>query len=291
MKGIILAGGTGSRLYPLTHVVNKHLLPVYDKPMVYYPLSVLMLAGIREILIISSPSDLPQFQALLGDGADWGLSFEYAVQPTAGGIPQAFEIGRDFIGDSPVCLILGDNVFYGHGLMETLTRTVQEYDQGWVGGTIFGYHVRDPRRYGVAAFDAEGRLVDVVEKPEIPPSQLAITGLYFYDSSVTSRLDNLPENHKGESQVTDLNRNYLQQDQLRIISLGRGLGWFDVGTHRALQEAGSFIFAVQDRQSLQIACPEEIAYRRGYIDEAQLRALAKPLEHNDYGQYLLELLA
>jgi len=286
VKGIILAGGTGSRLYPLTLAVSKQLMPVYDKPLVYYPLSTLMLAGIREILVISTPRDLPLFERLFGDGAQWGLQFSYAAQPEPNGIAEAFLIGEEFIGDDGVALVLGDNVFYGHGLSERLQRTAARVS----GATIFGYWVRDPQRYGVVSFDDEGRAVDIVEKPEHPTSNYAVTGLYFYDNDVVDIARNLTPSARGELEITDVNRAYLDRGDLRVERLGRGTAWLDTGTHASLLEAAHFIEVVESRQGLKIACPEEIAYRMGYIDAEALRALAEPLASGAYGQYLLGLV-
>ena len=285
MKGIILAGGTGSRLYPLTHVVSKQLLPIYDKPLVYYPLSTLMLAGIREILIISTPSDLPRFEQLFGDGSRWGLDLRYAVQPNPEGLAQAFVIGREFVGSGPVALILGDNIFYGHGFGETL-REAASRDEG---ATIFGYYVRDPERYGVVEFEDGGRVVGLEEKPLKPRSHYAVTGLYFYDNQVLDVASNLEPSARGELEITDVNVEYLRRDQLRVEIMGRGMAWLDTGTHDSLLQAADFVKTLEERQGLKVACPEEIAYRMGYIDAEQVVRLAEPLKNNNYGQYLLEL--
>jgi glucose-1-phosphate thymidylyltransferase len=285
VKGLILAGGTGSRLYPLTHVVSKQLLPIYDKPLVYYPLSTLMLAGIREILIISTPSDLPRFEQLFGDGSRWGLDLRYAVQPNPEGLAQAFVIGREFVGSGPVALILGDNIFYGHGFGETL-REAASRDEG---ATIFGYYVRDPERYGVVEFEDGGKVVGLEEKPLKPRSHYVVTGLYFYDNQVLDVASNLEPSARGELEITDVNVEYLRRDQLRVEIMGRGMAWLDTGTHDSLLQAADFVKTIEERQGLKVACPEEIAYRMGYIDAEQVVRLAEPLKNNNYGQYLLEL--
>lgn len=286
MKGIILAGGSGTRLFPITRVVSKQLLPVYDKPMIYYPLSVLMLAGIRDILLISTPEDLPKFERLLGSGSRLGLTMRYAEQPRPEGLAQAFLIGKDFIGQEPVCLILGDNIFYGHRLSDILRESVK-IDGG---GLIFGYLVRDPQRYGVVEFDDEGRVVGIEEKPDQPKSSYAVPGLYMYSSDVVRIAEKLEPSPRGELEITDVNLAYLRRGQLRVELLGRGFAWLDTGTHEALQQAASYVEAIQDRQGLKIACVEEIAYRLGYIDEQRVRELAADMLKNDYGRYLMELI-
>ena len=286
MKGIILAGGSGTRLHPITRVVSKQLLPVYDKPMIYYPLSVLMLSGLRDILIISTPHDLPLFQELLGDGSRWGLKFSYAEQPRPEGLAQAFIIGSDFIGDDNVCMILGDNIFYGHGLPEKLTKAFSRKE----GATVFGYWVKDPERYGVATFDKEGRVVDIEEKPPHPRSNYAVTGLYFYDNRVVGIAAGLKPSARGELEITDVNRAYMKMGALYVEKLGRGLAWLDTGTHESLMQAGNFIQVIEERQGLKVSCVEEIAYHMGYIDASQLEELAKPLIKNGYGQYLMDIL-
>jgi len=286
MKGIVLAGGSGTRLYPVTQVMSKQLLPVYDKPMVYYPLSTLMLAGIRDIMVISTPQDTPRFQALLGDGKRWGLHLEYAVQPKPQGIAQAFLVGREFIGKERVALVLGDNIFHGHDLSELLKRaTARER-----GATVFAYPVNDPARYGVVEFDARGKPVGIEEKPAKPKSRYAVTGLYFYDQAVADVAAKLTPSARGELEITDLNRVYLERGELEVVPMGRGMAWLDTGTHEALLEAAHFIETIERRQGLKIACPEEIAYRMKFIDAAQLAALAKPLEASGYGEYLRRVL-
>jgi glucose-1-phosphate thymidylyltransferase len=284
-KGIILAGGSGTRLFPLTRSVSKQLMPVYDKPMIYYPLATLMLAGIREILIITTPADQEAFQNLLGNGAAWGLDISYAAQPSPDGLAQAFLIGREFIGRDPVALILGDNIFYGEGLPLRL-REISAQDQG---ATVFGYVVKDPERYGVVSFDETGRATEIEEKPQQPKSNFAVTGLYFYDNRVVDIARAVKPSERGELEITDVNRAYLHLDELRVVALGRGTAWLDTGTHEALLDAAIFIKVMEDRQGLKIACPEEIAFRMGYIDAEQLGALAQPLSKNSYGQYLQQV--
>ncbi len=285
-KGIILAGGSGTRLYPVTQAVSKQLLPVYDKPMIYYPLSTLMLAGIRDILVISTPQDTPRFQQLLGDGTQWGISIQYAVQPNPEGLAQAFIIGKDFIGQDPSALVLGDNIFYGHDFSGMLDRAQQHTD----GATIFAYAVTDPERYGVAEFDASGRVISLEEKPKNPRSRYAVTGLYFYDNQVCELAQNLKPSTRGELEITDLNRCYLNQRQLHVELMGRGFAWLDTGTHESLLEAAQYIQTVEKRQGLKIACPEEIAYRKGMISAADVEALAARMKNNGYGQYLYQIL-
>ncbi len=286
MKGIILAGGSGTRLYPITQVVSKQLLPVYDKPMIYYPLSTLMLAGIRDILVISTPQDAPRFEQILGDGTRWGLNITYAVQNAPEGIAQAFIIGDEFIGSGPCVLILGDNIFYGHDLAHALKAAAEKKKNA----TIFAYPVNDPQRYGVVEFDKSGKVLSIEEKPKAPNSRYAVTGLYFYDSGVVDIARGLKPSGRGELEITDVNREYMKQGRLDVVVMGRGIAWLDTGTHGALLEAAQFIETIEKRQGLKIACPEEIAYRMGYITDEQLEALAKPLRHNGYGQYLLRLL-
>jgi glucose-1-phosphate thymidylyltransferase len=286
-KGLILAGGSGTRLYPATGAVSKQLLPIYDKPMIYYPLSTLMLAGIREVLIISTPRDTPLFDALLGDGSAWGMQLRYAVQPHPGGLAQAYVVGREFVGNSPSVLILGDNVFYGNDLPDLLASAHARTE----GATVFAYHVQDPERYGVVEFSTEGRAISIEEKPADPKSDFAVTGLYFYDGTAVDRVDALKPSARGELEITDLNRTYLAEDRLHVEVMGRGMAWLDTGTHASLLEAGQFIEIIERRQGLKIACPEEIAYHRGWIDAAQLARLAEPFgSNNDYGRYLLSLL-
>ena len=286
MKGIILAGGSGTRLYPITRVVSKQLLPIYDKPMIYYPLSVLMLAGIREVLIISTPTDLPRFKEMLGDGQSLGMSFTYKVQPKPEGLAQAFLLGKEFIGNDSVCLVLGDNIFYGQGLATVLQRCAHLTE----GGIVFGYKVRDPKRYGVVEFSADKRVISIEEKPEQPKSKYAVTGLYFYDNDVVSVAEGLTPSARGELEITDLNNVYLQRGKLKVEFLGRGYAWLDTGTHESLLHASSFVQAIQERQGVLVACLEEIAYRMGYIDAAQVERLAKDMLKNDYGQYLMDMI-
>ena len=286
MKGIILAGGTGTRLYPLTLVTSKQLLPVYNKPMIYYPLSTLMLAGIRDILIISTPQDTPRFQQLLGDGSQWGLNLQYEVQPSPDGLAQAFLIGEKFLNGAPSALVLGDNIFYGHDFQPLLKKADARQD----GASVFAYHVQDPERYGVAEFDVDGKVLSLEEKPKQPKSNYAVTGLYFYDEQVVELAKQVKPSARGELEITDLNGMYLQQGKLNVELMGRGYAWLDTGTHDSLLEAGQFIATLQQRQGLKVACPEEIAYRQKWIDAAQLEKLGQALVKNGYGQYLLQVL-
>ena len=285
-KGIVLAGGVGSRLYPVTRAISKQLLPVYDKPMIYYPLSTLMLAGIRDILIISTPQDTPRFEQLLGDGLGWGLHLRYAVQPHPGGLAQAFVIGRDFIGNARCALVLGDNIFYGHDLPIRLAQATRRDP----GATIFAYHVQDPKRYGVVAFDAGGRVTGLEEKPANPKSNYAVTGLYFYDNQVVDIAAELKPSARGELEITDVNRSYLERGHLHVEIMGRGYAWLDTGTHESLLDASQFIATLENRQGLKVACPEEIAYRQRWIDATQLEKLARPMDQSAYGRYLQSLL-
>ncbi|MCX6075107.1 MAG: glucose-1-phosphate thymidylyltransferase RfbA [Campylobacterales bacterium] len=286
MKGIILAGGSGTRLYPITKGVSKQLVPIYDKPMIYYPLSVLMLAGITEVLVISTPKDLPRFEELLGDGSDIGMQFSYVVQPSPDGLAQAFLLGEEFIGDDDVCLVLGDNIFYGQGLTELLAKSV-ENARGENKATVFGYYVSDPERYGVAEFDESGSVISLEEKPEHPKSNYAVVGLYFYPNDVVKKAKEVKPSHRGELEITTLNQDYLHDTRLKVELMGRGYAWLDTGTHESLLEASQFIQTIENRQSLKVACIEEIAYEMGYISKEKLLELAEPLKKNQYGQYLI----
>ena len=287
MKGIVLAGGSGTRLYPITKGVSKQLIPIYDKPMIYYPLSVLMLAGIKEVLIISTPHDLPRFEELLGDGSDIGMKFTYIVQPSPDGLAQAFVLGEEFIGDDDVCLVLGDNIFYGHGLSSLLAQSVKNVQEDKK-ATVFGYYVKDPERYGVAAFDTDGNVTSIEEKPEKPESNYAVVGLYFYPNDVVQKAKNVKLSHRGEYEITSLNQEYLDEKRLKVELMGRGYAWLDTGTHESLIEASQFIQTIENRQALKVACLEEISYEMGYISKEKLLELAEPLKKNQYGQYLIQ---
>ena len=289
MKGIILAGGSGTRLYPLTKGVSKQLMPIYDKPMIYYPLSVLMLSGIREVLIISTPQDLPRFNYLLGSGSDIGMQFDYIAQPSPDGLAQAFILGKDFIGDDEVCLVLGDNIYYGHGMQEILSNAVESAKERSM-ATVFGYHVHDPERYGVVEFDSTGMALSVEEKPKNPKSSYAVTGLYFYPNDVVKKAQQVVPSNRGELEITSINQMYLDEERLNVEIMGRGFAWLDTGTHESLLEASTFIETIEKRQGLKVACIEEIAFEEGFISKQQLISLAKPLEKNQYGQYLLNRL-
>ena len=285
-KGIILAGGSGSRLYPVTQVVSKQLMPVYDKPMVYFPLSTLMLSGIRDVLVISTPQDTPRYAELLGDGSRWGMNIQYALQPSPDGLAQAFIIGKDFVNNNPSALVLGDNIFYGHDLVNQL-KNASKIETG---ASVFAYHVNEPERYGIVAFDEKQRAISIEEKPKLPKSNFAVTGLYFYDKEVCNIAKDIKPSDRGELEITDVNRHYLKQGQLNVEIMGRGYAWLDTGTHDSLLEAASFIATLQKRQGLRVACPEEIAFRQGWINSEQLAALVEPMKKNNYGQYLLRLL-
>jgi len=288
MKGIVLAGGSGTRLYPITKGISKQLIPIFDKPMIYYPISVLMLADIREILIISTPTDLPMFKRLLGDGSDMGVKFEYAEQPYPGGLAQAFTIGEEFIGDDSACLVLGDNIFYGAGFTQLLQESVENVEKHGK-ATVFGYYVNDPERYGVAEFDAEGKCLSIEEKPEHPKSNYAVVGLYFYPNSVVEIAKNIKPSARGELEITTVNQEYLKRGELKVQTLQRGFAWLDTGTHDSLSEASTFIEVIEKRQGLKVACLEEIAYKKGWIDSERLREVAKPMAKNEYGKYLIRL--